>query len=231
MFPLNDSEPNRYSRLPYITVLIILVNILVFSWEVSLDDQSPRRLFYIFQAFGTTPANILALQGHAVLSTITSMFLHGDLWHLVGNMLPLWVFGRRVEDACGSLRFLMFYLMCGVTADLLSTVVNAGSTIPSIGASGAIFGLMGAYLLLFPNGRIRTLVFISIVPLWPRIRAFWVVLYFLAVQIIPAYRILVEGAEYYTGYWAHLGGFFGALFILLFLRPEAYLRFTNETPV
>ncbi|MCK7506383.1 MAG: rhomboid family intramembrane serine protease [Desulfobacterales bacterium] len=100
-----------------------------------------------------------------------------------------------------------------------------------IGASGAIFGLMGAYLLLYPGGRIRTLVFISFVPLWPRIRAIWVVLYFFGIQIIPAIEILMGRADYRVNYWAHLGGFFSAVFILLFVRPEAYSRYMSEVSV
>jgi membrane associated rhomboid family serine protease len=231
MLPLNDTEPNRYSNFPFVTVILILVNVLVMSWEYTLGYEDPERLGVIFQTFGTTPAHIMELQGHAVISSLTATFLHGDLIHLLSNMLALWVFGRRVEDACGSWRFLLFYLTCGAFAHLLSALIHANSELPSIGASGAIFGLMGAYLLLFPGGRIRTLVLVTVVPLWPRLRAFWVVLYLLAVQIIPAYRILQENADFRVGYWAHLGGFFSAAFIIFFIRPEAYLRFTNDKPV
>jgi membrane associated rhomboid family serine protease len=102
---------------------------------------------------------------------------------------------------------------------------------PGVGASGAIFGVMGAYLLLYPTGRIRTLVIISFVPAWPRIRAGWVVLYFVGVQIIPALAILFSDANYGVGYWAHLGGFFSAIFIFLFLRPEAFARYLSDTLV
>ena len=105
------------------------------------------------------------------------------------------------------------------------------SRIPGIGASGAIFGLMGAYLLLYPGGRIRTLVFVSFVPLWPRIRAIWIVLYFVGIQIIPAVQILLKKADYSVNHWAHLGGFFSAVFILLFIRPEAFARYLSDTSV
>jgi len=146
-------------------------------------------------------------------------------------MLPLWVFGRRVEDACGPWRFLAFYLLAGTSANIFFTLVLSHSSIPGIGASGAIFGLMGAYLVLYPGGRIRTLVFLPFVPVWPRIRAIWIVLYFLGIQIIPAIRILSGKGDYTTNHWAHLGGFFTAVFILLFLRPEAYARYFSDTPV
>jgi membrane associated rhomboid family serine protease len=159
------------------------------------------------------------------------MFLHSNLFHLLGNMLALWVFGRRVEDACGPWRFLAFYLLAGTWAHILFALVEYDSGIPGIGASGAIFGVMGAYLLLYPGGRIRTLVFISFLPLWPRIRAIWVVLYFVGIQIIPAIQILLEEADYRVNHWAHLGGFFSSIFILVFLRPEAFARYLSDTPV
>lgn len=161
------------------------------------------------------------------------MFLHGGFTHLLDNMIALWVFGRRVEDACGPLRFLLFYLLCGVCADILSTMVRSwvDPYVPGIGASGAIFGVMGAYLVLFPEGRIRTLILIWIVPTWPRIRAFWVVLYFLGIQLIPAFLTFTGEAEFRVNYWAHIGGFLGALFIHLFLRPEAFARYLSDVSV
>jgi membrane associated rhomboid family serine protease len=184
-----------------------------------------------FMKYATTPRLIMSAPGGGALSNVTAMFLHGGLIHLVGNMLPLWVFGRRVEDACGPWRFLAFYLLAGTGAHILFVLVQSDSRIPGVGASGAIFGLMGAYLLLYPGGRIRTLVFISFVPLWPRIRAFWIVLYFVGIQIIPAIQILRDKADYSVNHWAHLGGFFSCVFIFLFLRPEAFARYLSDTPV
>jgi membrane associated rhomboid family serine protease len=228
MLPLNDTEPNRYSFLPIMTIILILLNCFIFYVEVFHvgDDYWP-----FFMKYATTPRLILSAQGGGALSNITAMFLHGSLFHLLGNMLPLWVFGRRVEDACGPWRFLAFYLLAGTWAHVLFVLVLSDSRTPGVGASGAIFGLMGAYLLLYPGGRIRTLVFISFVPLWPRIRAIWVVLYFLGIQIIPAIEILRNKADYSTNHWAHLGGFFSAVFVLLFLRPEAYARYVSDTAV
>ena len=181
MLPLNDTEPNRYSFFPIMTVLLIVVNCFIFYVEPFIVDD----YWNFLMKFGTTPVLILETRGGGALSNITTMFLHGDLFHLLGNMLPLWVFGRRVEDACGSWRYFAFYLFAGTWANILYVLVLDDSPIPGIGASGAIFGLMGAYLLLYPSGRIRTLGFLNIIPFWPRIRALWIVLYFFGLQIIP----------------------------------------------
>jgi membrane associated rhomboid family serine protease len=142
-------------------------------------------------------------------------------------MLALWVYGRRVEDVCGSWRFLVFYLTCGLFADIISTITRAQSDLPGIGASGAVFGIMGAYLILFPQGRIRTFVWLGVVP----IRAYWIILYFFILEIPPAFRILIYQADYQVAHWAHLGGFFASLFVFLFLRPEAFHRYRNELPL
>lgn len=228
MLPLNDTELNRYSFFPIMTVTLIVVNCLIYYIEIYVvgADYWP-----FFMKFAATPHLILSAQGAGALSNVTAMFLHGGLSHLLGNMLALWVFGRRVEDACGQWRFLAFYLLAGTSAHILFTIVQHDSTIPGIGASGAIFGVMGAYLLLYPGGRIRTLVFLSFVPLWPRIRAIWIVLYFIGIQIIPAIQILLRKADYSVNHWAHLGGFFSAIFILLFLRPDAFARYISDTSV
>ena len=233
MFPLNDTEPNRYSWFPFMTIFLIAMNTFI---EVAKplylpDDIGMWRYWEFMMHFYYTPKLIIATEGPGIISSFTSMFMHGNFAHLLTNMWALWVFGRRVEDACGAWRFLIFYLLAGISADLLTTLVMYNSPRPGVGASGAIFGVMGAYLLLYPAGRIRTLVILSIVPAWPRIRAGWVVLYFLGVQIIPALTILFSGVNYGVGYWAHLGGFFSAVFIFLFLRPEAFARYLSETPV
>ena len=228
MLPLNDTQPNRYGSLPYMTLFLILVNTAVFAWELSLPSDMLGGVFWIF---GSSPAMIKAQEGAGAISSITSMFLHVGFFHLFGNMLFLWVFGRRVEDACGPIRFLHFYLLAGVASDLLTTFVLPDMLVPGVGASGAIAGVMGAYLLLFPEGRIRTLWFIFVIPTWPKIRAAWFFLYFLAIKIPPALDTYLNGAEYTTGYWAHLGGFFTCFFILLFLRPEAFARYMSNVPV
>ncbi len=228
MLPLNDTHPNRYGSLPLMTISLIAINTGILVWELTLPEET---LSTVFWTFGFTPALVWARVGAGMISSITGMFLHGGIFHLVGNMLFLWVFGRRVEDACGPTRYLIFYLFAGVCADLITAVVQPGEYIPGIGASGAIFGVMGAYLILFPEGRIRTLWFIYIIPTWPRIRAFWFVLYYLIIQIPPALDTYMNGVQYSTGYWAHLGGFSACIFILLFLRPEAFARYMSNADV
>lgn len=228
MLPLNDTEPNRYSFFPVMTVLLIVVNCFIFYLEMFVFSED----FWPFlMKYATTPRLIVNADGAGALSNITAMFLHGSLSHLLGNMLALWVFGRRVEDACGPWRFLAFYLLAGTSAHMLFVIVQHDSGIPGIGASGAIFGVMGAYLLLYPGGRIRTLVFLTFVPLWPRIRAIWIVLYFVGIQIVPAIQTLLRQADFSVNHWAHLGGFFSAVFILLFIRPDAYARYLSDTAV
>jgi membrane associated rhomboid family serine protease len=228
MLPLNDTEPNRYSTFPYMTIILIAVNTVILGWELTLPGYELRHVFWVF---GVTPSLIWAREGAGIISAITCMFLHGGIDHLLGNMLFLWVFGRRVEDACGPGRYLVYYLLAGTTASLMTALTQPSEAIPGIGASGAIFGVVGAYFVLFPSGRIRTLWFISFIPAWPKIRAFWFVLYYLIIQIPPAIDTYLNGVQYGTGYWAHLGGFFACIFILLFLRPEAFARYMSDVPV
>jgi membrane associated rhomboid family serine protease len=228
MLPLNDTEPNRYSALPWMTITLIMVNTVILAWELALPTDALRGVFWVF---GSTPSLLWAREGAGIISTVTCMFLHGGIGHLLGNMLFLWVFGRRVEDACGPWRYLFFYLLAGTTSDLVTALALPKQSIPGIGASGAIFGVMGAYFVLFPAGRIRTLWFITFIPTWPRIRAFWFVLYYLIIQIPPAVDSYLNGVQYGTGYWAHLGGFFACIFIPLFMRPEAFARYMSDVPV
>ncbi|MDD2921458.1 MAG: rhomboid family intramembrane serine protease [Anaerolineales bacterium] len=229
MIPINDTEPNRYSLFPFTTVILIAINTAILFWEMSLPELDVRLVFWFF---GFRSSLVWAREGAGVISVITSTFLHADIFHLGGNMLFLWVFGRRVEDACGSARFLLFYLLAGTSAGLITALIQPDSPIPGIGASGAIFGVMGAYLILYPTGRIRTLWFLAFVPTWPRIRAFWFVFYYLLIQIPPALDIYLKQENGYgIGYWAHLGGFAVCIFIPLFLRPEAFARYISDVLV
>ncbi|MCP4424192.1 MAG: rhomboid family intramembrane serine protease [Chloroflexi bacterium] len=231
MLPLNDIEPNRYTSLPLMTLGIICLNVIVMVAEDIMIQYDVSQFIEFINLYGAVPSLMISRQGGGGLSSVTSMFLHSGFWHLSGNMLALWVYGRRVEDACGPWRFLIFYLTAGIIANVFSALTRIDSTIPGIGASGAIAGVMGAYLILYPKGRIRTLVLLFVVPFTPKIRAYWLILYFLIFQIPPALNALIYQTEYHVGYWAHLGGFFASVLILFFLRPDAFHRYRNELPL
>lgn len=226
--PLTDTETNRYTGLPIATLTLVVINVLVMAAKPFLWDEFSINLYRLY---GSVPQFLVNEKGGGVLASITATFLHADIFHLAGNMLFLWVFGRRVEDACGSFRFLSFYILCGLTADLLSTLIRYQENIPGIGASGAIAGLLGAYLILFPGGRIRAFLLLGFVPTFPRIRAFWFLIYWLVLQIIPAILVTTSNQPYSINYWAHIGGFLGGIFIVFFLRTEAFSRFLSNEPV
>ncbi len=226
--PLNDTESNRYGGPPLMTLTLILINLVVFIYKPLLWSLLPGQLYRLY---GSVPLMVLQGEGGGALASLTSIFLHADIFHLSGNMLFLWVFGRRVEDACGLGRFLIFYLFCGICADLLSTLIRYQEGVPGIGASGAIAGLLGAYLILFPGGRIRTFVFMFSIPALPRIRAFWFLVYWIGMQLITAFITTYFKADLSVNYWAHLGGFFASIFVVFFLRHEAFARYLSNEPV
>ena len=213
MIPLRDVIPSRTP--PVVTTAIIIVNALVFVFELTLTDPQLRALF---GQFGLVPARL-------VLPTVlTSMFLHGGWLHVIGNMWCLWIFGDNVEDRMGHMRFLVFYLLCGALAAAGQVLVNPGSLVPTVGASGAIAGVMGAYLVLYPRSRILTLipvfVFIQII----EIPAIYFLLFWFVIQFFSGVGSLATSAGEAAGgiaFWAHVAGFVaGTLGVLLFRRPE-----------
>lgn len=215
MVPIRDENPSRTT--PYVTYGLILLNILVFIYEASL--MGPR-LDSFFHTWAVVPEELTAsLEGvrgfffpGEALTLITSQFLHGGLLHLGGNMLYLWIFGNNVEDQMGHLRFLFFYLLCGVLAGLAQYFFSMGSEVPSLGASGAIAGVLGAYVLRFPQVRVLALVPIFLLFFTVRIPA----VVFLGIWFVQQafYGIASLGAPTNIGmesggiaYWAHAGGF------------------------
>jgi membrane associated rhomboid family serine protease len=214
MLPLRDENPRR--TLPFVTVLIILANIAVFLYELSLGPRGGQELV---AAYGMIPARFdLLLTSHdvtlgqAFTPLLTSLFLHGGLLHLAGNMWFLWVFGDNIEDHLGHLKYLLFYLVCGVGAGVVHTVANLASRVPAVGASGAISGVMGAYLVLFPGARIYTWIPpIFILPL-PSVV---VLLLWFALQFLSGVGSLGVPSAGGVAWWAHIGGFIlGALLVL-----------------
>lgn len=228
--PLNAGK-RVYTNFPAGTLFIIVLNLLVFGWEMALwfgpDIEALQNAVY---AWGFTPAPLLAHQGARGLTAFTSMYLHGGLGHIFFNLLFLWVFGPAVEDLTGSLSFLLFYTLSGLAGNLLTLILDPRSPIPGIGASGAIAGVMGAFLFLYPGQRIRTFIFI-LIPLFPRLPAWLLLTLWLAQQVFYGQMILEAGVNFTgIGVWAHVGGFLGGLmFVYLCLRKE--VMFARESVV
>jgi len=204
LIPLKDNNPSR--SYPVVNITLLFANVVVFLYQLALPPYD-QKLFILSNA--TIPARIPAfLDGHmgfeaAFLPLITSMFLHSGFLHLAGNMLFLWIFGDNVEDVFGHLPYLFFHLTCGLGAGLLHVLFNLGSTIPALGASGAISGVMGAYMVLFPRERILTLVFIFVVP----IPAVFILGYWFLLQFLAGIDALGSSAKGGVAVWAHVGGF------------------------
>jgi membrane associated rhomboid family serine protease len=216
MFPIRDTQPS-YSR-PLITILIIVVNVLVFFHEISLDDYSRN---YFIAHYGLIPARMY------VPALLTSMFLHGGWMHLIGNMWFLWIFGDNVEDALGHTKYLLFYLLCGFAAGLAQVAFNLGSRLPMVGASGAIAGVMGAYLVKFPHSRIVTFVLVFVFFTTIEVPAVLMLLYWFVIQLFSGvgtigYSHLSQGG---TAWFAHVGGFIAGMILvgLLGTKPK-YMR-------
>jgi len=219
MIPIRDDVPR--SSTPYITYFLLAANVLVFLFELSLGGRS--RAAFIYQ-FGIVPLRIdQGIFGHAPLdaafvSIFTSMFLHASWLHLIANMWVLWIFGDNIEDQLGHFPYLIFYVTCGLGAAVLHILFNQGSSIPSVGASGAIAGVMGAYFLLYPAARVLTLVpfffvFFVWLPAWI-VLGYWFVVQFLSGAATSITQTTGGGG---VAFWAHVGGFVaGAGLIRLF---------------
>jgi len=216
MFPLRDTQPS-YSR-PVITVLIIILNVVVFLYEISLDEYSRN---YFIMHYGLVPARF------HFSAVLTSMFLHGGWMHIIGNMWFLWIFGDNVEDAFGHVKYLAFYFLCGIAAGLTQMAFSAGSRLPMVGASGAIAGVMGAYLIKYPKARIVTLVFIFIFITTIEVPAALMLAYWFFIQFFSGvgtigYSHVSQGG---TAFFAHVGGFIAGMILVGVLGTrQTYLR-------
>ncbi|MBI2994641.1 MAG: rhomboid family intramembrane serine protease [Gammaproteobacteria bacterium] len=219
MIPLHDDNPTEIY--PVVTVAIIVAAVLVFLWEASLG---PERIEAAVYSLGVIPAVLLdraQLPPELALvppgaTILTSMFLHGGFMHLAGNMLYLWIFGNNVEDAMGHVRFAVFYLVCGIVAVFGQVIQNPGSEVPMIGASGAISGILGAYLLLYPHARVLVLIPIGFVMQTVRLPAGWVLGFWFVAQLVSS---AVSSGEAGVAWFAHIGGFIaGMVLIPIFKR-------------
>lgn len=213
MIPIKDSNPTE--RFPLVTVLFIAINVLVFLYQLSLGPGRgpswttsfalvPARLFHPgASAAGAMPAE---------LTVVTSMFLHGGLLHLGGNMLFLWIFGNNVEDAMGRARFLLFYLLCGFVASMGHALTDTRSAVPMIGASGAVSGVLGAYLLLYPRARVLTLFTLGFFVRMIEVPALFVLGFWFIFQFLSA--MVAGGGGGGIAWYAHLGGFLAGLVLI-----------------
>src|SRR6516162_9794546 len=216
MFPLRDTQPS-YSK-PIVTVALIVINILVFLYEFSLDPYSQNAFI---GTFGLVPDRF------HFANVITSMFLHGGWMHVLGNMWFLWIFGDNIEDILGHPKYLLFYLMCGIAAALTQVFFNPVSRAPMVGASGAIAGVMGAYMIKFPNSRIRTLLFLFIFFTMVDVPAWIMLIYWFGLQFVGGFESLASAqvTQGGTAFFAHVGGFVaGILFINLLGPAQPYRR-------
>ena len=214
MFPIRDTIPSR--RRPWVTWSLIGANVVVFAMTWRLPEPE---LIRVFMSCGFIPARWsdpawASLQGLPALGPLplfTSMFLHGGFFHLISNMWSLWVFGDNVEDRMGHGRFAVFYLVAGVVAAVAHGLVDLDSTIPTIGASGAIAGVFGAYLVLFPSARVLTLVPICFYPLFLDLPAFVFLGFWFVTQLLNGTMAVVGTTVGGVAWWAHIGGFVAGL--------------------
>jgi membrane associated rhomboid family serine protease len=219
MIPLKDDSPSTLK--PIVTLSLIAVCVAVFLWQRTLDAQSSRR---VVAALGAIPAVLLTearlppdLQWiPRFASPFTSMFLHGGWMHLLGNLLFLWIYGDNVEDALGHARYVLFYGLCGLAAIFAQALSNPGSPYPIIGASGAISGILGAYLLLFPRSQVLTLVLLPFFFTTLRIPAMLLILLWFAVQLVSDMAVPDGGAG--VAFRAHIGGFVAGMALVPLLK-------------
>ncbi|MBW2513129.1 MAG: rhomboid family intramembrane serine protease [Deltaproteobacteria bacterium] len=217
MIPLRDINPSR--NFPVVNTLLIGINVAVFLLQMSKGNEIDRFVY----TYGLVPArySISHVSSYftpfqQVFSFVSFMFLHGGFLHILGNMWSLYIFGDNVEDRLGPFRYLVFYLLCGLASGVSHLVLNMNSTIPTIGASGAIAGVMGAYLVLHPRSRILTLIPILIFPWFVEIPAFFFIGFWFVLQLLNAAGSHGGGGG--IAWWAHIGGFlFGIIFLKLSL--------------
>jgi membrane associated rhomboid family serine protease len=217
MIPLKDINPTR--TFPFVNILLIVTNVVVFVYQATL----PARAYKAFVlANATIPARIPALlAGHAPVSValyplFTSMFLHGGLMHLLGNMLFLYIFGDNIEDVFGHFGYLVFYLFCGIGSGVMHVLFNLHSSLPAIGASGAISGVMGAYAVYFPRNQILTFFFIFLIP----IPAIFILVYWFVLQFLQGVAGLGMAASGGVAWWAHIGGFLLGVLVALLVKKN-----------
>jgi membrane associated rhomboid family serine protease len=218
MIPIRDLNPTRST--PWVTWTLLLVCGLVYVWQAVLPPGTDREFIY---GYGLVPQRLVSHpDAESVVTILTSMFMHGGFMHVLGNLWFLHIFGDNVEDNMGPARFAVFYLLCGAAAALTQVAVNPGSLVPMVGASGAIAGVLAAYLVLYPGARVVTLIPIFIFLHWTELPAWVFIALWFVLQFFNGLGALGSGAGGGVAYWAHIGGFLaGISLIWLFRTPRA----------
>jgi membrane associated rhomboid family serine protease len=219
VIPISDDNPARLT--PFVTIALIVLCALAFAWELSLGGDLMDRALTVL---GFTPNAFAHPEGAQIPAPIipvwatilTSMFLHAGFLHIAGNMLYLWIFGNNIEDAMGHAKFTLFYLVCGVAAALTMLAMDPSSHTPIVGASGAISGVLAAYMLLYPRARVHVVVPLIFYAFW--VRAVWVVGIWFALQLVSA--VMTPPSEPGTAWWAHVGGFAAGLILTPLLKSR-----------
>ena len=228
MIPLHDDNPTRIK--PVVTIGLIVICTIAFLWQISLGSRFEQAVY----SFGAIPAVIFGsktlpatLQIVPPWTTVlTSMFMHGGWLHLIGNMLYLWIFGNNVEDAMGHARFVVFYLLCGVIAFLAQSLPAPESTIPMVGASGAISGVLGAYLLLYPHARVLVLIPLGFFLYTARLTAGWVLAFWFILQIISSAVTATQQGG--VAFGAHIGGFVAGMVLIPLFKYKSRSLFARR---
>ncbi len=225
MIPLKDDNPT-YSY-PYVTVAFIIINVMVFLYQISLGFKGMNYFIYTMAAIPYEITHLVDVGPPAVLAPpftlLTAMFVHGGILHLAGNMLFLWIFGDNIEDSMGHVRFVVFYILTGLIASAAHVLAAPDSTMPMIGASGAIAGVLGAYFVLFPRANVKTLIFLFVFVSVIRVPA----VFFLGIWFF--FQLLSSGTGGGIAWYAHIGGFVaGAALIRFFVKRRGGLSYRGR---
>ncbi len=214
MIPISDDNRGRHSQ-PYVIYALIAINTVIFLYQQTL---SPERLMDFVTRWGAIPAEVSSGRPAEWLTLVTCVFLHGSWLHLIGNMLFLWIFGDNVEDVMGHLPFLAFYLITGVLASGAQVLIDSSSHVPAIGASGAIAGVLAAYIVCFPRGRVNTLIFLGVFLTMVMLPAWLMIGVWIVIQLISGFVSFgIDTAQTGGGgvaYFAHIGGFIAGLLLV-----------------
>lgn len=228
MMPISDVEDYPMIT-PIFTIGLIAANVIIYFFRqphlggVVDPAQIPPNVEWFYDQYAVVPA--VVSQGRNLLSVITAMFLHGNLMHIFSNMLYLWIFGNNIEHALGHVRFLVFYLLCGVAATVAQVALDPTSEVWNLGASGAIAGVLAAYLAILPHARVNVLLVLGFFYRMTKVRAIFVIGFWFVLQLLSGTGELMMirsgmPSEGGVAYWAHIGGFVAGLFLILVMRPR-----------